>query len=56
MKKPIQYHGFPVSAFVRHKKTGHVGQVEHPYTAAGEDIIRSGKILVSGFSLFSIWL
>jgi len=48
----LQYHGWPVSAFVKDKATGKIGQIESPYTAEGEKI--SGKILVSNFGEYGV--
>lgn len=50
----LQYHGWPVSAFVKDKATGKVGQVEAPYTCAGEEIVASGKVLVSNFGGYGV--
>ena len=52
--RKLQYHGWPVSAFVKDKSTGRVGQIEAPYTCAGEEIIKSGKVLVSGFGEYGV--
>jgi len=50
----LQYHGWPVSAFVKDKATGKIGQIESPYTAEGEKIVASGKILVSNFGEYGV--
>jgi hypothetical protein len=50
----LQYHGWPVSAFVKDKSTGKVGQIESPYTAQGEKIVAAGRVLVSGLSLYGV--
>lgn len=49
-----QFHGWPVSAFVKDKITGRVGQILAPYTCAGEEIISSGKVLVSNFGEYGV--
>ena len=48
------YHGWPVSALVQDKTTGKIGNVLAPYTCAGEDIIRAGKVIVSGFGEYGV--
>ena len=48
------YHGWPVSAWVRCRATDKIGQVQAPYTCAGEDIIRAGKVIVSGFGEYGV--
>jgi hypothetical protein len=50
----INYHGWPVSALVQDKTTGKIGSVQAPYTCAGEDIIREGKVIVSGFGEYGV--
>lgn len=50
----LQYNGWPVSSFVKDKATGQIGQIEAPYTCAGEEIVASGKVLVSGFGEYGI--
>lgn len=43
--KPLQYHGWPVSAWVI-DDTGRIGQIEAPYTEEGHRAIRNGKVCV----------
>ena len=50
----INYHGWPVSALVQDKITGKTGNIQAPYTCAGEDIIRAGKVIVSGFGEYGV--
>ena len=48
------YHGWPVSALVKDKVTGKTGRITAPYTCAGEDIVRAGKVIVSGFGEYGV--
>ena len=46
--------GWPVSAWVKCKRTGAIGQIQSPYTCAGEYIIRAGRVIVSNFGEYGV--
>ena len=46
--------GWPVSAWVKCRETGAIGQIQSPYTCAGQDIIRAGKVSASNFGGYGV--